>query len=254
MADTLAENPASTPVVADVASARPKAAAWTKTRAEKRLEQEHRNTRPDGNNPLPEGIVACPNDDNLLHWTATIKGPPDTPYELGLFKVELKYPDDYPFRPPEVHFLTEVYHPNITMMGKICLDILAERWSPSYTIATVLQQLQGLLASPNPDDPLVREPAVTMKQDVELFRKMAREMTLKYAAPGRKDAVPAQESDPKDVIVPSRRTIRAQTAPAAVDLQTMIETAIALHDATNVPESGQQVYNASARATYHSVT
>jgi len=221
-------------------------AAWTRTRAEKRLEQELRSSLPDGNNPFPEGITACPSESDMLHWTATIRGPPESPYELGIFKVELKYPEDYPFKAPEVQFLTEVYHPNITMMGKVCLDILADKWSPSYNIRTVLQQLQGLLAAPNPDDPLVREPAITMKQDVDLFKRMAREMTLKYAVPKKPsvEAVAPQEDEPKDAAAPllSPRRTRAHTAPPAVDLQTMIETAIALHESSNGtrPESRQR--------------
>jgi len=138
---------------------------------------------PDGKNPLPEGITAEPNADNILQWTATLQGPPDSPYEAGVFKVELKYPEDYPFKAPAVVFATQIYHPNITPSGKICLDVLADNWSPSYNITTVLQQLQGLLAAPNPEDPLVKEPAVMMKQDMDLFLQRAKEYTLKYATP-----------------------------------------------------------------------
>jgi len=207
------------------------------------LEQELRSSLPDGNNPFPEGITACPSESDMLHWTATIRGPPESPYELGVFKVQLKYPEDYPFKAPEVQFMTEVYHPNITMMGKICLDILADKWSPSYNIRTVLQQLQGLLAAPNPDDPLVREPAITMKQDVDLFKRMAREMTLKYAVPKTTVDVASREDEAKDAsafTISPRRISRAHTAPPAVDLQTMIETAISVHEATHGIRADEQ--------------
>jgi len=151
--------------------------------AHRRLQQEFKNLSPGGNNPLPEGITAAPNADNMLQWTATVQGPPDSPYEAGVFEVVLQYPEDYPFKPPSVLFATQIYHPNVTPSGKICLDVLADKWSPSYNITTVLQQLQGLLAAPNPEDPLVKEPAMVMKQDMALFVQRAKEFTLKYATP-----------------------------------------------------------------------
>ena len=55
---------------------------------------------------------------------------------------------------PKVRFLTKIYHPNVDKVGRICLDILKDKWSPALQIRTVLLSLQALLSSPNPDDPL----------------------------------------------------------------------------------------------------
>ncbi|KAK1384189.1 hypothetical protein POM88_021924 [Heracleum sosnowskyi] len=53
-----------------------------------------------------------------------------------------------------VQFLTKIYHPNIDKLGRICLDILKDKWSPALQIRTVLLSIQALLSAPNPDDPL----------------------------------------------------------------------------------------------------
>jgi ubiquitin-conjugating enzyme (huntingtin interacting protein 2) len=55
-----------------------------------------------------------PLGDDLTHLTGTILGPPDTPYQGGKFKVDIKIPLEYPFRPPVMQFTTRVWHPNIS--------------------------------------------------------------------------------------------------------------------------------------------
>lgn len=52
---------------------------------------------------------------------------------------------------PKVRFLTKIYHPNIDKLGRICLDILKDKWSPALQIRTVLLSIQALLSAPNPD-------------------------------------------------------------------------------------------------------
>lgn len=43
---------------------------------------------------------------------------------------------------------------NLDKLGRICLDILKDKWSPALQIRTVLLSIQALLSAPNPDDPL----------------------------------------------------------------------------------------------------
>ena len=98
--------------------------------------------------PTP-GISAFPNDGDLTQWIATIIGPKDTPYADLTLKLSFSFPADYPYSPPKVLFKTPIYHPNIDFSGRICLDILKERWSAIYNVQSVLLSLQCLLGEPN---------------------------------------------------------------------------------------------------------
>lgn len=60
----------------------------------------------------------------------------------GIFRLELFLPAEYPMVPPKVRFLTRVYHPNVDKIGRICLDILKDKWSPALQIRTVLLSIQ----------------------------------------------------------------------------------------------------------------
>ena len=91
------------------------------TTAIKRIQKELQNL---DNEPIP-GCTAAPVSDRVqTKWKATIAGPTESPYEGGLFALSIEFPDDYPFKPPKVKFITKVYHPNIDSKGEICVDIL----------------------------------------------------------------------------------------------------------------------------------
>lgn len=129
----------------------------------------------------PSNCSAAPEGDDFFHWRATIIGPSDSPYANGIFYLDIHFPSDYPFKPPKVKFLTEIYHPNINKVGTICLDILSNEWSPALTISKVLLSISSLLTEPNPDDPLMPEIASLYKNDRNKYEEIAREWTITYA-------------------------------------------------------------------------
>lgn len=129
----------------------------------------------------PSNCTAGPHNDDMFFWDATLFGPRDSPYEGGVFSLRIQFPEDYPFKPPRVGFVTRLYHVNVNDKGGICLDILKDQWSPALTISKVLLSICSLLTDPNPDDPLVPEIAKKFKSDREGFNKIAREWTQKYA-------------------------------------------------------------------------
>ncbi|BGO95086.1 hypothetical protein NBRC10512_006369 [Rhodotorula toruloides] len=129
----------------------------------------------------PPGISATPHEDNLRYFDVVISGPDSSPFEGGKFKLELFLPDDYPMAPPKVRFLTKIYHPNIDKLGRICLDILKDKWSPALQIRTVLLSIQALLSAPNPDDPLANDVAAHWKENEKDAMRVSREWTQKFA-------------------------------------------------------------------------
>lgn len=124
---------------------------------------------------------ASPSDDNFYRWDGVIYGPEDTPYQGGVFHLDIIIPEEYPFKPPKITFLTKIYHCNINSSGNICLDILKNNWSPALTISKVLLSISSLLAEPNPKDPLVADIADLYIHNRVVHDDIARKWTVKYA-------------------------------------------------------------------------
>lgn len=101
----------------------------------------------------PDGVSAMPHPDNLLHWHAVIIGPTDTPFADGTFILSLHFDESFPTRPPAVRFVSDMFHPNVYPDGNICLDILQNRWSPTYDVAAILTSIRSMLNDPNTGSP-----------------------------------------------------------------------------------------------------
>ncbi|GBE84490.1 Ubiquitin-conjugating enzyme E2 13 [Sparassis crispa] len=158
--------------------------------------------------PAP-GISAAPHEDNLRYFDVTIQGPDGSPFQNGVFRLELFLPEEYPMSPPKVRFLTKIYHPNIgksftrgeTLGAKThsshsqtnlalteAVDVVrvdsstTDKWSPALQIRTVLLSIQALLSAPNPDDPLATDVAKHYKENEKDAQRVSREWTEKYAS------------------------------------------------------------------------
>ncbi|XP_003792315.1 ubiquitin-conjugating enzyme E2 T [Otolemur garnettii] len=133
----------------------------------------------------PPGITCWQDKDQMDDLRAQILGGANTPYEKGVFNLEVIIPERYPFEPPQIRFLTPIYHPNIDSAGRICLDVLKlppkGAWRPSLNIATVLTSIQLLMSEPNPDDPLMADISSEFKYNKPVFLQNARQWTEKHA-------------------------------------------------------------------------
>ena len=150
----------------------------------KRLEKE----LTDFNKDPPANCSAGPvNDNDMFHWCAELLGPGDSPYQGGVFFLNIRFPQDYPFKPPRCTFTTKIFHPNIGRNGQVCccaLELLGNQWSPALTISKVLLSISSVLTEPNPDsvcDNGNYEAAHLYKTDRSKFESIAKEWTKKYA-------------------------------------------------------------------------
>ncbi|CAN7024151.1 unnamed protein product, partial [Brassica oleracea var. botrytis] len=132
----------------------------------------------------PDIQLVC-DETNIFKWTALIKGPSETPYEGGVFQLAFAVPENYPLQPPQVRFLTKIFHPNVHFKtGEICLDILKNAWSPAWTLQSVCRAIIALMAHPEADSPLNCDSGNLLRSgDVRGFNSMARMYTRLAAMP-----------------------------------------------------------------------
>ncbi|XP_065142470.1 ubiquitin-conjugating enzyme E2 T [Paramisgurnus dabryanus] len=145
----------------------------------------------------PPGVSCWQMEGRVDELQAQVVGGSSTPYEGGVFTLEIKIPERYPFEPPKICFLTPIYHPNIDNAGRICLDALKlppkGAWRPSLNISTVLTSIQLLMAEPNPDDPLMADISSEFKYNKALYLEKAKKWTAEHAVQKNKGCEEADE-------------------------------------------------------------
>ncbi|KAL6836401.1 ubiquitin-conjugating enzyme E2 [Trichoderma sp. SZMC 28015] len=167
------------------------------TAARRRLMRDFKRMQTDP----PAGVSASPIPDNVMTWfvaphtppqrtckvrlltmshrpryrNAVIIGPADTPFEDGTFRLVMQFEEQYPNKPPQVKFISQMFHPNVYATGELCLDILQNRWSPTYDVAAVLTSIQSLLNDPNTGSPANVEASNLYKDNRKEYTKRVRE-------------------------------------------------------------------------------
>ncbi|XP_062314279.1 ubiquitin-conjugating enzyme E2 T isoform X3 [Osmerus eperlanus] len=147
----------------------------------------------------PPGIMCWQTEGQMDDLRAHIIGGSGTPFEGGVFLLEIKVPERYPFEPPQIRYLTPIYHPNIDNAGRICHDALKlppkGAWKPSLNIPTVLTFLQLMMAEPNPDDPLMADIGVV--ESKEDGKKEEKSLSRKRDTPSGQEQPGVGPQEPK---------------------------------------------------------
>lgn len=143
-----------------------------------------------------------PNKKSIDHLAITLKGPKGTAYQGGLFKLEVRYPAQYPKQPPFVRLHTPIWHPNFWPkpseykgQRNICLALVDPSlvgkkggWSPSKTIVTIIQAIIAMLNTRgkyvNPTDVFNKRAALEMMDNPKKFEKKVKHLVKKYAKSG----------------------------------------------------------------------
>lgn len=158
--------------------------------------------------PVEGFQVRLPDDSNIFMWEVAIFGPPETLYEGGYFKAQMKFPPDYPYSPPSVKFLTKMWHPNVYENGSVCISILhppnddptsgelaSERWNPTQNVRTILMSIISLLNEPNTFSPANVDASVCFRRWKESkghdkeFENIIRKQVLATRQDAAKDGV-----------------------------------------------------------------
>lgn len=133
-------------------------------------------------------------NDNMSEFYVRFKGPDETPFSGGVWKVHVELPDQYPFKSPSIGFVNRIFHPNIDeLSGSVCLDVINQTWSPMFDMINIFEVfLPQLLRYPNPTDPLNGEAAALYMREQKQYEAKVKEYVQKYAT---KEAVDDGDED-----------------------------------------------------------
>lgn len=153
----------------------------------KRLQKEFRALCKE---PVPH-VVARPSPNDILEWHYVLEGSEGTPFAGGYYYGKIKFPPEYPFKPPGITMTT----PNGRFMTqkKICLsmsDFHPESWNPMWSASSILTGLLSFMLDSSPTTGSVTTTAAEKQRLAKAslafncknatFRKMFPEYVEKY--------------------------------------------------------------------------
>lgn len=136
-------------------------------------------------------------NDGMTEFHVEFRGPTESPYEGGAWRVHVELPDAYPYKSPSIGFVNRIFHPNVDeTSGSVCLDVINQTWSPMFDLINVFEVfLPQLLLYPNPTDPLNGDAAALLMREPELYKAKVKDYCEKYAKPEDVGGCNADDSD-----------------------------------------------------------
>ncbi|GAA5906354.1 E2 ubiquitin-conjugating protein UBC8 [Sporobolomyces salmoneus] len=125
-------------------------------------------------------------NDNMQEFYVKFKGPAETPFAGGVWKIHVELPDGYPYKSPSIGFMNKIFHPNIDeLSGSVCLDVINQTWSPMFDMINIFEVfLPQLLRYPNAADPLNGEAAALLMRDQKSYDVKVKEYVTRFASSG----------------------------------------------------------------------
>ena len=78
----------------------------------------------------------------------TFRGPVESLYTAGVFRLTMTFSEQHPLVPPVVKFMHQVFHPNVSLDGQVVDSvILKDLWSPALTLTTIICHIRDMLGS-----------------------------------------------------------------------------------------------------------
>ena len=126
-------------------------------------------------NESRQEFCVSPYETDIMKWDGIIFGPPSSSYENGIFRLMLQFSNRYPFEPPQVKFLSRMFHPNVSKDGEISMDVLQSNWTPAFTVKSIIENIILMLDHPNFEDMAISniEARDLLLQNIREYKKMA---------------------------------------------------------------------------------
>lgn len=133
---------------------------------------------------LSDYDILIKDENKMNEFSVVFKGPKDSPYENGIWQIEVLLPEHYPYKSPSIGFSNKIYHPNIDeASGSVCLDVINQTWSPMYELKNIFDVfLPQLLIYPNPTDPLNSQAAKLLLSNKEKYEETVKNHVMKHAS------------------------------------------------------------------------
>lgn len=139
-------------------------------------------------------------NNKMSEFYVKFKGPAETPFANGVWKIHVELPEQFPYKSPSIGFMNKIFHPNIDeLSGSVCLDVINQTWSPMFELINIFEIfLPQLLRYPNPADPLNGEAAALLMRDPAQYNKKVETYVARFATPEDAEQAGEDEDDSDD--------------------------------------------------------